>query len=173
MDSSKALTRIGSNLSLEQNYRQLNWLTCLQMFWDTSGLGIGAGGYSTLLPDYNSYVANSLYDYPHGIFWQTIAHYGVAGILIMGWLMASVLGMARDLIRISKGTEMEIFAWTMPASMLGYFAWSFVEFTINDKPFWEFLALYTALYLVAKRMAGEGEKAPAWPALPASKQHGE
>jgi hypothetical protein len=162
MDSSKALTRIGSNVTLQQNYRQLNWLVCFQMFQDTMGLGIGAGGYTTLLPQYNGYVSNSLYDYPHGIFWQTMAHYGVIGILIMTWLVISVVRMARELIRMAKGTEAEIFAWTMPAAMVGYIAWSFVEFTINDKPFWEFLALYTALYLVVKRMTEEGESLPAW-----------
>lgn len=161
-DSGKALTRISSNLSLQQNYRQLNWLTCLQMFRDTWGLGIGAGGYDILLPRYNAYVADSLYDYPHGIFWQVLAHYGVVGLLIVGWLVASILGMARELVRLAKGTEAEVFAWTMPAAMLGYGAWSFVEFTLNDKPFWEFLALYTALYLVVRRLRERGESLPAW-----------
>jgi hypothetical protein len=52
----------------------------------------------------------------------------------------------------------------MPAAMLGYLAWSFVEFTINDKPFWEFLALYTALYLLVKRVSEDSsESLPAWP----------
>ena len=166
MDSSKALTRIGSNVTLQQNYRQLNWLSCFQMFQDTMGLGIGAGGYTTLLPQYNTYVANSLYDYPHGIFWQLLAHYGVIGLLIFGWFMFSVFRMVRELIRMSKGTQAEIFAWTMPAAMVGYFAWSFVEFTLNDKPFWEFLAVYTALYLVMKRRAdGEDIVVPAWPMI--------
>ena len=45
-----------------------------------------------------------------------------------------------------------------PASMLGYVAWSFVEFTLAEKPFWEWLALYTALTLALQR----GERPPAW-----------
>ena len=161
-DSGQALSRISSNLTLQQNYRQLNWLVCVQMFVDTWGLGIGAGGYDTLLPGYNAYVADSLYDYPHGIFWQVIAHYGVIGLIIIGWLVASIYAMARDLVIWSRGTEAEVLAWTMPAAMLGYVAWSFVEFTLNDKPFWEFLALYTALYLVVKRLKAEGKELPPW-----------
>jgi len=161
-DSAKALSRISSNVSLNQNYRELNWLTCLQMFRDTWGLGIGAGGYETLLPTYNNYVAQSLYDYPHGIFWQIVAHYGVVGLGIIGWLAVAVGRMTRDLIRWSRGTGAEVLAWTMPAAMLGYIAWSFLEFTLNDKPFWEFLALYTALYLIVKRSRDEGWALPAW-----------
>lgn len=161
-DSAKALGRISSNFVLKSNYRELNWLTCMQMFWDTRGLGIGAGGYETLLPTYNNYVAQSLYTYPHGIIWQVIAHYGVVGLAIMGWICGSILGMGKRLVKMAKGTEAEIFAWAMPASMCGYVCWSFVEFTLNDKPFWEFLALYTALYLVVKRMTENGEALPVW-----------
>ena len=161
-DTSKAFGRILSNLSLRQNFRQLNWLTCIQMFQDTAGLGIGAGGYETLLPKYNNYVAQSLYTYPHGIFWELMAHHGVVGLGLFSWLLASIVGMAAKLIRWSKGTEAEVFAWTMPAAMLGYFAWSFVEFTLTEKPFWEFLALYTALYLLMSRLREEGRSLPAW-----------
>jgi O-antigen ligase len=163
-DSAKALTRISSNLSLRQNFRQLNWLVCIQMFGDTWGRGIGAGGYTTLLPIYNNYVATSLYDYPHGIFWELIAHYGVVGLGLAGWLVVQVVRMTAKLVRWTRGTEAEVFAWTMPAAMLGYAAWSFVEFTINDKPFWEWLSLYTALYLIVKRHQEEGRPLPAWEA---------
>jgi hypothetical protein len=86
-----------------------------------------------------------------------MAHYGVVGLGLLGWLLACITGMARKLIALTKGTEAEVFAWTMPAAMLGYFAWSFVEFTLTEKPFWEFLALYTALYLIVDRMKQEGE----------------
>jgi hypothetical protein len=50
----------------------------------------------------------------------------------------------------------------MPASMLGYFAWSWVEFTLTEKPFWEFLALYTALYLIVKRLKAGDQSLPSW-----------
>ena len=63
-------------------------------------------------------------------------------------------------IRDSKGTEAEVFAWTMPAAMLGYAAWSFVEFSLTEKPFWEFLSLYTALYLIVSRLKAEGQTIP-------------
>ena len=161
-DTAKAFSRIASNMSLQQNYRQLNWLTCLQMFQDSGGLGIGAGGYEDLLPTYNNYVAQSLYTYPHGIFWEVVAHYGIVGLGLLGWLIVSIIQMARELIVMSKGSEAEVFAWTMPASMLGYFAWSWVEFTLTEKPFWEFLALYTALYLIVKRLKASGQSLPSW-----------
>jgi O-antigen ligase len=159
-DTQKALMRIVSNMSLRQNYRQLNWLTCWQMFTDTFGRGIGAGGYEVLLPRYNNYVAQSLYTYPHGIFWEFLAHYGLIGLSLLSWLVVSVLRMALRLIEMTKGTEAEIFAWTMPASMLGYAAWSFVEFSLTEKPFWEFLSLYTALYLIVAKLHKEGKVLP-------------
>lgn len=159
-DTQKALTRIASNLSLRQNFRQLNWLACLQMFGDTWGRGIGAGGYEELLPQYNNYVAQSLYTYPHGIFWEFLAHYGVIGLGLLTWLIVSVMRMASRLIAMTKGTEAEVFAWTMPAAMLGYAAWSFVEFSLTEKPFWEFLSLYTALYLIVSRLKAEGQTIP-------------
>ncbi|MGC6510453.1 MAG: O-antigen ligase family protein [Myxococcota bacterium] len=147
-DSASALIRIGSNISLNQNYRQLNWLTCFEMFQDSTGLGMGAGSYKALLPTYNNYLAQSLYDYPHGIFWELMAQYGVIGLMLLTWFLYSVWRMIKAASQRAKGTDAEIFVWTMPAAMIGYFAWSFVEFTITDKPFWEFLSLYTALYFI-------------------------
>ena len=113
-----------------------------------------------LLPQYNNYVAQSLYTYPHGIFWEFLAHYGAVGLLLLGWLVVSVIRMSAELVRMAKGTEAEVFAWTMPAAMLGYAAWSFVEFSLTEKPFWEFLSLYTALYLIVKRLTAEGKTIP-------------
>ncbi len=163
LSAAKAITRVTSNaLVLTQNYRFWNWEVCWNMFQDTFGLGIGAGGYEDLLPSYNYYVSQSLYDYPHGIFWQMLAHFGLPGLVILAWLILTIFWMSREVIRLTKGTVAEIIAWTMPAAMLAYFAWSFVEFTISDKPFWEFLTLYTVLYLLAKR-AEKGEiTIPAW-----------
>ncbi|MFT5680726.1 MAG: O-antigen ligase [Myxococcota bacterium] len=161
-DAGQALTRIGSSVSLHSNIRQLNWLVCIQMFTDTFGLGIGVAGYEDLLPEYNNYIAQSLYDYPHGIFWEVIAHFGIIGLLLVIWTVVMIGRMVGELVSMSKGTEAEVFAWTMPAAMLGYGAWSFMEFTVNEKPFWEFLALYTALYLIVKRTKEAGEELPAW-----------
>jgi len=162
--SAQALSRIGSSVSLGSNYRELNWLTCVQMFVDTYGLGIGVGGYDTLLPEYNAYVADSLYDYPHGVFWEVTAHFGVVGLVLMGWLVWRIVRMVQETTQMSKGTEANVFAWTMPAAMLGYAAWSWLEFTVIEKPFWEFLSLYTALYLILKRMQASGEQLPSWSA---------
>ncbi len=161
-DSAKALMRIASNLGLSGNYRELNWLVCVQMFLDTKGLGIGAGGYELLLPSYNYYVSDSLYDYPHGIFWEVIAHYGVVGLVLCAWLFVAVVRMVREVVALTKGTVAGVYAWTMPAAMLGYFAWSFLEFTLNEKPFWEWLALYTALYFIARKARADGVALPAY-----------
>jgi O-antigen ligase len=161
-DSAGALTRISTQTGFGQNYRELNWLACLQMFRDTWGIGIGTGGYQTLLPQYNNYIAQSLYDYPHGIFWQIIAHWGLPGLLLFGWIVAAIVRMSAQLIRMSKGTEAEVFAWTFPSAMFGYAAWSFVEFTVTEKPFWEFLALHTALYFIVLRLREEGKPIPSW-----------
>jgi hypothetical protein len=47
--------------------------------------------------------------------------------------------------------------------MAGYFAWSFVEFNLDEKPFWEWLALYTALHVYARRAKeGKAPPIPAW-----------
>jgi len=159
----QALLRVTSNgLSMNENYRQWNWEVCWSMFKDTYGLGIGAGGYEDLLPQYNYYVSESLYDYPHGIFWEFLAHYGVVGLGLLAWLILAIALMTREVVRMTRGTVAEVLAWTMPAAMLGYFAWSFVEFTITEKPFWEFLSLYTALYLVARRAKAGGPPIPPW-----------
>ncbi|MCB9779420.1 MAG: O-antigen ligase family protein [Alphaproteobacteria bacterium] len=171
LSGAAALTRITTNaLTLRQSYRQWNWEVCVQMFQDTWGRGIGAGGYTDLLPQYHYYLSQSLYDYPHGIFWEFLAHYGVPGLVLLGWLVVAIIGMAGRLIAATRGTVAEVVAWTMPAAMLGYLAWSFVEFTITEKPFWEFLAVYTSLYLIAERArSGEGPPLPRWdnrPRLP-------
>ena len=80
------------------------------------------------------------------------------------WGMAvAIRFMVRKLAGWTRGTAPAVLAWVMPATMLGYIAWSFVEFEINDKPFWEFLALFTALYLATKRMVDAGEKLPRLP----------
>lgn len=159
--SRKALMRIGSNIAIQENYRPLNWEACVQMFLDTRGRGIGAGGYEELLPRYNNYLAQSLYDYPHGIFWDVLVHYGIVGIGLTIALVVVVGRMTARLVRETRGTEAEVFAWTMPATILGYGAWSWVEFTFDEKPMWEFLALFTALYTVATSEATRGA-IPRW-----------
>ena len=168
MNSGRALGRILSTLALGQNYRPGNWRACLGMFSDTLGLGIGAGGYTTLLPNYNYRLSTSLYDYPHGIPWELIAHYGVVGIALFSFLVYTVLKMVRDMAARTKGTEVEVFAWTMPATLAGYAGWACFEFTVTEKPVWEFLALYTALYLIVLRAEAEGRTLPPWEGLRAS-----
>lgn len=149
----KAFMRIWMNLGTlwGSDVRSRNWLACIHMFEDTWGRGMGAGGYATLIADYDWKIYSSIHRYPHGIFWGLLAHYGVVGVVLFGIIVARVKRMAGETVSMAKGTRLEALAWSMPATMVGYFAWSFIEFNFDDKPFWEFLALYTVLYLVLKR----------------------
>lgn len=168
-DLGKGLNRITNNLGelFSQDIRGLNWAACMGMFSDTWGLGIGPGGYIDQLQHYSDWLYHSVYRYPHGIFWGEVAHHGVIGVALLIGFVVTITWMVRDTIRNTKGTEAEVLAWSMPASMAGYFAWSFVEFNFNEKPFWEWLALYTAFYFVAKRAKeadnrGEASDIPKW-----------
>jgi len=158
--SQRALSRIASDVSLHSNIRPLNWSACVSMLIDTHGLGIGVGGYNVVLPRYNAHIAQTVYDYPHGILWEVMAHYGVIGMVLLGLLVRTIFKMTMSVIDLAKGTAAEVIAWTMPASMLGYAAWSFFEFTVNEKPFWEFLSLYTALYFVLRKSKDTDEDLP-------------
>ncbi len=159
--TTKAFGRIFDNIDYSwSDYRSQNWYVCITMFFDTYGRGIGAGGYKELLKSYNPFLYESLYNYPHGIFWGLMAHYGVLGLSIFTWIALIIINMARQLTKWTKGTVLEIFAWTMPATMISYAAWSFVEFDYNEKPFWEFLSLYTALYLIVRSYIQAGKKLP-------------
>lgn len=168
-DIGKGLNRIAMNVDVlfAQDIRGLNWAACIGMFMDTHGLGIGPGGYIDNLQKYSDWLYHSVYRYPHGIFWGEVAHHGVVGVVLLFTMVVSIGLMARDTIRNTRGTEAEVLAWSMPASMAGYFAWSFVEFNFDEKPFWEWLGVYTALYFVAKadkerRDRGEKGLIPEW-----------
>jgi O-antigen ligase len=160
-DLGRGLNRISGNVDVlfARDIRGLNWAACIGMFKDSYGLGIGPGGYIDHLQKYSDWLYHSVYRYPHGIFWGQLAHGGVMGVLLLFGLVAVIARMAIQTVRDTRGTEAEVLAWAMPASMAGYFAWSFVEFNIDEKPFWEWLALYTALHLVARR-AKEGKLPP-------------
>jgi hypothetical protein len=163
-DVGKGFNRISTGVTFlfQRDIRGANWAACMGMFADSGGLGIGPGGYIDHLAKYSDWLYNSVYRYPHGIFWGEMAHGGVVGLVLFGALIVVVARMARQTILDTRGTEAEGMAWAMPASMLGYFAWSFVEFSIDEKPFWEWLALYTALHLVARRAVVQGKPLPAW-----------
>jgi O-antigen ligase len=150
--SSRSYERIwvASQVVLGASVRESNWLVCWEMFVDTSGRGIGAGGYEILLAQYDWWLYSSVYTYPHGIFWGLMAHYGVVGIGVFTWFVGAVAWMMRDLTR-RIDSERAMVAWAMAAAMLGYGAWSFFEFSYDEKPFWEFLALLTAMWWAVRR----------------------
>ncbi|MDP2309793.1 MAG: O-antigen ligase family protein [Pseudomonadota bacterium] len=157
-DIGKGLNRISSNVDVlfTRDIRGLNWAACIGMFRDSNMLGIGPGGYIDNLQKYSDWLYHSVYRYPHGIMWGQIAHGGLVGVGLLVALVVVITRMAAHTIRDTRGTEAEVLAWAMPASMAGYFAWSFVEFSLDEKPFWEWLAVYTALHLVAKRAREPG-----------------
>jgi hypothetical protein len=161
---SKGFNRILNNIDVvfAQDIRGQNWAACIGMFTESWGIGIGPGGYPEHLAKYSWWLYNSVYRYPHGIFWGEMAHEGLPGLILLGWLAIAILRMAAQTIADCKGTEAEVVAWAMPASMAGYAAWSFVEFNLDEKPFWEWLALYTALHLAARRAKQGGRPLPAW-----------
>ena len=163
-DLGKGLNRISSNIDVlfARDIRGLNWAACLGMFQQSFGLGIGPGGYVENLREYSEWLYNSTYRYPHGIIWGEIAHTGIVGVGLLIALVVVVTRMAIATVRDCKGTEAETLAWAMPASMAGYFAWSFVEFSLDEKPFWEWLAVYTALHLVARRAKENHQPLPPW-----------
>ena len=158
----KAFMRIWLNLDSlwRSDIRARNWLACIHMFQETHGLGIGAGGYAQVIADYDWRIYDSIHRYPHGIPWGILAHYGVVGVGCATWLVVRIAKMARRLIGQTRGTAVEPLAWAMPATIFAYFAWSIVEFNFDDKPFWEFLALFTALYLWVQRSVAAGEPLP-------------
>ncbi len=149
--SASALGRIVSSTAIQQHYRPQNWWASYEMARDSLGLGIGAGGYDVELAHHNAKLAATIYDYPHGIAWGILAHQGFVGLFLFSWLAVSIARMSIQAARSAKGTEAEVLAWTMPAAMAGYLAWSFVEFSLWDKPFWEWAALATALAAIIRR----------------------
>lgn len=141
---------------MSRGIRLGNWKSCIGMLFDTYGRGIGAGGYDPALERVNPVLADSQYSYPHGIFWEVIAHYGVIGLwlgLLFGY---RVIKMGVDALRLSLHLPQSTMIAAMLATMMGYGAWSFWEFTIADKPFWEYLAIYTAVCLSV--LEGRDEK---------------
>ena len=132
-----------------RSVRMANWAVCWQMLWDTRGLGIG-GGYTELLADYDWWLYSSQYRYPHGIFWGLMAHFGVVGLLLYGWFLAAVARMFQQTLHDTRDRREHAIVWGMAAAMVGYWAWSFVEFSFDEKPFWEFLALLTVCWALGR-----------------------
>lgn len=133
-----------------QSVRMSNWMVCWQILLDTYGLGIGGGGYSEILADYDWWLYSSQYRYPHGIFWGMMANFGVVGILLYCWFLAVCIKMMIETLRWTRGRPEHAMMWAMVAAIFGYWCWSFVEFSFDEKPFWEFLALLTACWFLSR-----------------------
>ena len=137
--------------------RFANWQVCYDMAVESLGLGIGAGGYETLLPMFNERLALSLYAYPHGVLWDVMAHYWVPGLLLwgaLGWLVVRHYRQARAAVR---GTRVELWLIGMMAGIVGYWAHSLVEFHLEDKPYWTFLGIFLGLVVAARKLGKDPE----------------
>ncbi len=137
--------------------RFANWRVCYDMLIESFGLGIGAGGYETLLPTFNERLALSMYAYPHGVFWDVMAHYGLPGLVLWGtlcWLVIRHYRQAREAVR---GTRVELWLIGMMAGIVGYWAHSLVEFHLEDKPYWTFLGVFLGLVVAAKKLGKDPE----------------
>ncbi len=148
---SRAIGRIVGSEAIMANYRPWNWQACIEMFVDTGGLGVGLGGYSELLPAYNALLAQTIYDYPHGVFWQVLAHLGVVGLVLLAWGVWCVFRMQRQAAERAGEGPLRVMVKVLGGTLVGYSAWTFFEFTLLEKPFFEFLALATALHLLLGR----------------------
>jgi len=148
---SRAIGRILGSDAFMVNYRPWNWQACMEMFVDSRGLGVGLGGYSDILPAYNSLLASTVYDYPHGVFWQVLAHLGLVGLALLAWGVWRVFRMQREAARRAAQGPLRVMVKVMGGTLVGYAAWTFFEFTLLEKPFFEFLALATALHLLLGR----------------------
>jgi hypothetical protein len=148
---SRAIGRIVEGTGVMANFRPWNWQACIEMFVDTRGVGVGLGGYAELLRAYNPFLAQTLYNYPHGVFWQVLAHLGVVGLLLLGWGAWRVFRMQAEASRLAGDRPFRVLVWVMSGTLVGYVAWTFFEFALMEKPFYEFLALATALHAVLRR----------------------
>ena len=140
------------------NVRFANWYVCYQMFLESFGIGIGAGGYETLVPMFNDRLTMSMYAYPHGVFWDVMAHFGVAGMVLLVALIWTVLKHYREAVKAVRGTSVELWLIGMLAGCIGYWTHSFVEFHLEDKPYWTFLGIFVGLIIAARELAKDPEK---------------
>jgi len=139
------------------NVRFANWAVCYQMFIESFGLGIGAGGYERLVSTFDERLNLSLYAYPHGVFWDVMAHYGVVGLTLWGGFIVFVIRAYRRAKARVKGTVVELWLIGMFAGALGYWTHSFVEFHLEDKPIWTFLGIFLGLIAATETMSPEAK----------------
>ena len=138
--------------------RFANWRVCYEMMVESLGLGVGAGGYEVLLPEFNDRLSLSMYAYPHGVLWDVMAHYGLIGLLLWGalcWLLVRHYRQARKAV---AGTRVELWLTGMMAGVVGYWAHSLVEFHLEDKPYWTFLGVFLGLIVAAKKLGDDPER---------------
>jgi len=153
----RVLTR-GIDTFWQGNTRFANWSACIQMFTETFGVGIGAGGYLDWLPRFNERLLLSDSAYPHGIGWEVLAHFGFIGIVLLIGIGVAVARHYVRVLRAVRGTTVEFWLIGMAAAVVGYWAHSLVEFHLIDKPFWAFFGVCLGLLVAAERLAANPEE---------------
>ena len=139
------------------NVRFANWAVCYEMFVETFGMGIGAGGYAALVAEFNERLNLSIYAYPHGVFWDVMAHFGFLGLVFWGGFLWAVIRAFRRARQRVKGTVVELWLIGMFAGALGYWCHSCVEFHLEDKPYWAFLGIFIGLIVATEKMSEDPE----------------
>jgi hypothetical protein len=81
----------------------------------------------------------------------------------MFWVVVVIVRMTVQMVRWLQGKPEQMLVLAMFGTMIGYFSWSFFEFLYDEKPFWEFLGLYTVLWTIARNEAQAAEAAAAPP----------
>ncbi len=148
----------GLSTLAEGNVRFSNWATCWDMFVATFGMGVGTGGYEILVEEFNPRLSMSLYAYPHGPVWETLANHGVIGLTLLLLFSARLLRSFWRAARKVRGTTVELWLIGMAAGVVGYWAHGMVEFRLTDKPYWMFVGLLLGLIAAADRLADDPEE---------------
>ena len=152
----RVLTR-GIDTFWQGNTRFSNWAACVGMFTETFGLGIGTGGYTTVLPRFNERLLLSDSAYPHGIGWEVLAHWGAVGLGLLVTIGIVVAKRYHAAVKAVRGTQLEFWLIGMAAAVVGYWAHSLVEFHLIDKPFWAFFGVSLALLVAVENVAKNPE----------------
>jgi hypothetical protein len=87
-----------------------------------------------------------------------MANFGAVGLAVYAWFLLTVGRMIRQTLALTQGRQEHAIIWGMVAAMIGYWSWSFVEFSFDEKPFWEFLALFTVCWSLSRNPENAGQQ---------------
>ena len=133
-----------------RSVRMANWAVCWQMLWDThadSGSGAVTRSFSRTTTGGCIRVNIAI---RMAFFWGLMAHFGVVGLLLYGWFLAAVARMFQQTLHDTRDRGEHAIVWGMAAAIGWVLGLEFVEFSFDEKPFWEFLALLTVCWALGR-----------------------